>query len=72
MSGTVPLQESNRGKLLSSDVSFSYTHGVKREDVMTRVNSADAKKQLGQILARTARTETPGDGYQLEAKIWQP
>jgi prevent-host-death family protein len=30
---------------------------VKREDVMTRVNSAEAKKQLGQILARTARTK---------------
>jgi prevent-host-death family protein len=30
---------------------------MKRESVKTRVNSAEAKKQLGQILARTARTK---------------
>jgi prevent-host-death family protein len=43
--------------LLSSNFAFSYTRGMKRESVMTRVNSAQAKKQLGQILARTARTK---------------
>ncbi|TKB91173.1 MAG: type II toxin-antitoxin system Phd/YefM family antitoxin [Nitrospira sp.] len=47
----------SRVRSLSSHVSFSYTHGVKRESVMTRGNSAEAKKQLGQILARTARTK---------------
>ena len=30
---------------------------MKKGSVMTRVNSAEVKKQLGQILARTARTK---------------
>ncbi len=44
-------------RLLSSTISFRYTQGMKKGNVMTRVNSAEAKKQLGQILARTARTK---------------
>lgn len=43
--------------MLSRNFSFGYTHGMKKESVMTRVNSAEAKKQLGRILARTARTK---------------
>jgi len=30
---------------------------MKKDSVMIRVNSAEAKRQLGQILARTARTK---------------
>jgi len=30
---------------------------MKKDSAMTRVNSAEAKRQLGQILARTARTK---------------
>ena len=30
---------------------------MKKDGVMTRVNSAEAKRQLGQLLARTARTK---------------
>ena len=30
---------------------------MRKGSIMTRVNSAEAKKQLGQILARTARTK---------------
>jgi prevent-host-death family protein len=38
-------------------VKVRYTHGMKKESAMTRVKSADAKKQLGRLLARTARTK---------------
>jgi prevent-host-death family protein len=43
--------------LLSPSFLLSYTHGMKKESVMNRVNSAEAKRQLGKILARTARTK---------------
>jgi prevent-host-death family protein len=43
--------------LLPPNFSFGYTYGMKKGGVTTRVNSAEAKKQLGRILARTARTK---------------